>query len=193
LADHIPNRLVALALLAPHCFVRGERERASPKFPKIPTCTPTSPLLLSASTLVPANLGASPYRPSAPCYFDVPGVAPSTLTDFAGVVKQRRGRARQLRPSPNARRVEVATAPNKPPVEQVALLATAPESPLGAVADRPYLSHFAFGLSSIPLRPIRTLQPRAQPPEESSVARTADSFLPPLQQGRHHKPQPRLD
>jgi hypothetical protein len=81
----------ALCLLAPPL-----RSRRSPKFPNP---QPQSSLLLllrfcihHLGTLVPAATLASPYwAPPEPCYFDVPGDAPSTLADFAGAVQDSRG------------------------------------------------------------------------------------------------------
>jgi hypothetical protein len=89
----IPNHLVALpcAFSPPHYAQGVRRNFQNPQ--------PQSSLLLllrfcihRLGTLVPAATLASPYRaPPEPCYFDVPGDASSTLTDFAGAVQDSRG------------------------------------------------------------------------------------------------------
>jgi hypothetical protein len=81
-----------LCLLAPPL-----RSRRSPKFPS--PQPPSSLLLLLRFRIHPSILGRWSLQPhlhlqighSEPCYFDVPGDAPSTLTEFAGVVQDSRG------------------------------------------------------------------------------------------------------
>jgi hypothetical protein len=120
----IPNRLpCALASSPPH-YAQGDAEIS-----KNPNPRPSLLLILHPHWSL--QLLASPYRtllPREPCQFDVPGVAPSTLTDFARVAKQRRGRGRQLRPSPDDRGRRLRQRPQRPGVA-VPVVATALSEP----------------------------------------------------------------
>jgi hypothetical protein len=95
----IPNHLVLLYSPPIRSSVAENSKTPNPVF--------LSLLLHSASHTIPGP--PSPPSPS-PCPFDVSIVAASTITEFAGLAQQCRGRGRQLRPLPEASKKSKARA-----------------------------------------------------------------------------------